>query len=695
MTRILLLTATFLSAFLLFIVQPLYAKHLLPFFGGTSSVWTISVFFYSSTLLLGYLYASLLTSWSNKVAWLVHSTLLLLATTLLLSRWISGDSPLLVDAVTGYSPAYSVLLTLLLGVGLPVLLLASTSVITQFLYARYTTAEPYALFALSNVGSLLGLAIYPFVFEPYTKVPAQSVWWAVGFALFTLVLVRAWQQVVKTTSVVTKATGQMLDMALQHRWKIVLMGAIPTFLLASSTELLSKGIASFPLMWVIPLMLYLVSFIVAFSGREFSRNIPMGFWALVSIVPVFALMPIINAHAVLYWLGFMYSMISFFLISVYFHQRVYQLRPRVADLGGFYVYLTLGGALGSGVVGLVLPFVLNDQIEVYFAFGALALYFSYHYLCWLRTKLPAFFITLMQGMVVLITILFVITLSATANLVASERNFYGTLRIIDIERVVNGEMIPVRAIVNGATNHGFQALDERYQSTAASYYGADSGIDIAIRSFVEKGISPRINVVGLGSGMMNAYCDRVASIDYIEINPAVEDLARNYFTYLEMCPDKTSVELGDGRLLLEEQVEQGDIIYDVIMMDAFTDDAIPSHLLTTEAFSQAYQPLLSEDGIVAFHVSNKYLNLFPPIVGLAHDNGYEVLKVVNIPDGSNQLHLPTVWVLVTSAENAEIIKETFPSAEPYTGRELVWTDDKNSVLSVLSLQGSMGEQASY
>jgi MFS family permease len=561
-------------------------------------------------------------------------------------------------------------------------------VITQHLYARLTAQEPYALFALSNAGSLLGLLLYPFVVEPLTDVSNQALFWAVGFGAFAICLMAVWQRVNATTQQLLRPARELVQEVLKHRWQIIALAAIPTFLLASTTEYLSKGIASFPLLWILPLVLYLISFIVAFSGRTTVRRTTLGVVSGLSILPLFGLIQIMGTHVVLYWIGSLFVMISFFLISVYFHQRVYQLRPAAASLGQFYIYMTFGGALGSGIVGLLLPFLLTDQTEVYYAFGALAVYFVFYYTGWITLKTSLWFTYAFRGAVVSLALLFVFSQVATVGVVAQDRNFYGTLKVIDSEEMVNGDLIPVRTIVNGKTNHGLQSLDARYAQEVGSYYGTESGVGIALRSFTERGVAPRVSVIGLGSGMMNGYCDELESISYIEINPEVEVFAREYFTYLDMCPEKTSLRFGDGRLLLEDEVAAGDSEYEVVVVDAFTDDAIPSHLLTNEAFVDAYQPLLSTEGIVAFHVSNRYLNLFPPIVGLARANGYEAVVVTNIPDGSNQMHLPTVWVLVTAKENAVTLQQEFASVQSYTGREILWTDGKNSVLDVLSWTGS-------
>ena len=688
MVRNLILTATFLSAFLLFVVQPLYAKYLLPYFGGTSSVWTISVFFYSVTLLFGYIYAGLLLEWKSKTAWVIHSVLLVLAGAILVSRTMAGESGLLVSATASAEPAFSVLLTLAMGLGLPVLLLASTSVLAQHLYSKLTSQEPYHLYALSNAGSLAGLAAYPLVFELFTDLSSQASWWVSFFVIYLVLLIIAWRLVDRDNG--SKQTGIEFvsrRQAIFSRRKIVLMSAIPTFLLVALTEFLSIGIASFPLLWVIPLMVYLVSFIVTFGhGETKPRIIPFGFWTLVSLILVFAVLPYMNSSPSIYWLSLPVVLVMYFLVSVYFHRRVYDLRPKTEDLGPFYVWLTFGGALGSGVVGLVLPVITNRADELYLAIGILAVYFAYKYLGWLGRYVNNSFVWVTKSMVLILAFSFIFTLTKQNSPVAENRNFYGTPSVLDLKREVYGESIITRVLVNGYTNHGLQALDDRYEEKAASYYGVNSGIDVSLRNFIDRDESPRVAVVGLGVGMISSYCDDLRRLDYIEINPAVETIAREHFTYLDRCRDKTTVTIADGRLALEETAEKGGIKYDVIMMDAFTDDAIPVHLLTREAFQRAYLPLLDEHGIIAFHVSNKYLNLFPPIVGTARELGYEALAVVNPAQPDNELHQATRWVLVTKKENTSRLL-SYPSVSTYSGKEIIWTDERSSIVNVLSVGG--------
>lgn len=686
MASVLLQVATFLSAFLLFVIQPLYAKHLLPFFGGTATVWTISIFFYSVTLLLGYIYASFLTEWKVKGVGFVHGILLAAATFLLIDRYFDGV--LLVDAVVTTSPAVSVLLTLLFAVGLPVLLLASTSVITQRLHARIDDGEPYRLYAVSNTGSVLGLLSYPFLIEPFSGVSFQIAIWMGLFAVFSFVLLWSWYLTTKNQDEVvvlpSGETGRSINMPL----KILGLAAIPTFLLATGTEYMSQGIASFPLLWVVPLTFYLLSFVIAFSDRYAKyTHVPVQNWALYAAAPLVLVFLFSNVHSVLFWLAFVSFVTFFFLVSIYFHRELYNMRPRVAELGRFYVLMTAGGALGSGCVGLLLPLILNDNTELAVAIGALTVYFTGLYF----KENTLFSYPGIDHMIKISAIstcvIFVLFAVSDTGTLVKERNFYGTLHVLDIERYVDGEPIPVRALANGATAHGFEALDEAYRGEAASYYGPDSGIDVAIRSFTDAEFAPRVMVVGLGAGMINAYCDELSHISYIEINPTVVDIAYEYFSYLDMCSEKNDIRVGDGRLVLEGDVHENREGYDVIMIDAFTDDAIPAHLLTTEAFRDAYEPLLNSNGVLAVHTSNKYLNLSAPIAGIAEDNGYVALRSVNFPDGNDGLQMPTSWMLIASKEKAdELIR--YETVFKYDGERVVWTDDRHSILGVLSFKGS-------
>lgn len=687
MARWLILAATFTSAFLLFLIQPLLAKYLLPYFGGTSSVWTISVFFYSAVLLLGYLYAAVITRITLQFAGLIHGVLLVSVLGLFAMRLVNGVPPVLMPAVQGPTPALSVLLTLLVAVGLPVLLLASTSVLTQMLYARATNANPYPLYALSNLGSLSALLAYPFFIEPFSPLTLQSVWWMMGFIIFTCVMLLGWYlSDVKRSAAVTVEPDSGRPTTFSYRI-VLLYAAIPTFFLTSVTELMSKGVASFPLLWVIPLVLFLLSFVVAF--RDSVRRVPLPV-VLAAVFAALVVAPWFSKSPWYYWSGFIIMSVAFFTIVVYLHRELYERRPAVSSLGSFYVFMTAGGAIGSGVVGLLLPLILDDYHELYILLVGLNIWILGTIITrYVPKKIQLYrrFVLGLGGVVA--AVLLVTYVYPVDGRVALDRNFYGSLKVLDVSRSLNGEPVPVRVIVSGATYHGQEVLDERYKSVATSYYGEQSGIDLAITTLREQGITPRLAVIGLGAGMMNLYCDNVAQIDYVEINPMVETFARDHFSYLSTCEEKTSVTIADGRLHLEKLAQSGvRDVYDIIMVDAFTDDAIPTHLLTFEALGAAYAPLLSEQGIVVFHISNRYLNLVPPIAGMAEAAGFQAVRYFNTPEPGS-LNFPTAWVLITAPKyTARLYAQ--PGASLYTGtaRMIMWTDEQSSVLPILSLTGS-------
>lgn len=683
MVRTLLYVSIFLSAALLFLIQPLFAKYLVPFYGGTSAVWIISISFYSTILLCGYLYASVLTTFPLKTARMIHAILLTASGALLLSQWFMNGTPLQVEPISHDVLAFSTILTLLKGVGLPVLLLASTSVVVQHLFALHTKEDPYWLYALSNAGSLIGLAAFPFLLEPLVDLPVQMGFWVVLFIVYLVVLLGVWRQVERDG--VADEANQMISLTLKHRVPIVLYAAVPTFLLASFSELFSRGIASFPLLWVIPLMLYLITFIVTF--RDWPKNNllpPLGFWAFVATLPVIIVLPGMNNSAMMFWMSFGFAMISFFVIVCHFHRSIYLLRPHSGGLGSFYVWLTIGGALGSAVVSVLLPIVSNTDKEIFFGFCAVGIYLTLTQLRWLKKWTPWYVILNIRVMYGVMVALFLIFTTFTWGYIDSERNYYGTVKVYETDREVFGEQVRVRSMVNGITSHGLESLDSRFREQAVSYYGPDSGVELAIRSFQETGHTPSLNVIGLGTGMMNSYCEKVSKIKYVEINPLVPKLAREYFSYLDTCTDKTIVQIADGRIALEQsQNEQ----YDIIMVDAFSDDAIPIHMLTREAFASAYRPNLTKNGVLVVHISNKYLDLYPVLAGMVDGTDFSVLKVENDGEEGNSLSMTTSWVVIARQEQAEKIAQ-YENAEYYGGDVIHWTDSRSSILQVLSSRGS-------
>jgi len=341
--------------------------------------------------------------------------------------------------------------------------------------------------------------------------------------------------------------------------------------------------------------------------------------------------------------------------------------------------------LVAGVVGVVLPVIFNRQVEFLLVLFGVVVWFLWHERLAVRSMFTQPIARwLVSGLVVAVTA-FPVVVQYSESTIASERNFYGTLKVVERDTVYGGETHTVRAIMNGQIVHGLEPVDRVGALPATSYYAERSGLDFAIRSFTERGESPQVAVVGAGVGITSAYCEDVQRLDYIEINPLVIELGKEYFNYFDQCPEKTSIYINDGRRYFTELDEQ---VYDVIVIDAFTDDAIPAHLLTTEAINDAYLPHLAPDGIIAFHISNQYLNLVKPISGVTAGLSDHELVLVETTEALDLFQYPSVWVLLTPPTVARILVDKHPEISSIEEKGLRWTDDRYSVLQALSLSGS-------
>lgn len=676
----------FLSAFLLFSIQPLITKFILPGFGGTYSVWTMVIFFFTTSLLLGYVYASIVISWPHLFAKVVHSGIVFAAAVSVVASWLAVGTPIIGNSIesANYEPAIAVLLTLLSLVGLPTLVLASNSVVVQSVYTNLTGNEPYPLYALSNAGSLAGLLTYPFLVELWFPLSLQIVAWSVLFLLLIFLLLILIHSV-PMTRVALPLQEQRKNSAVDHPLGFVARAAIPTFFLAASTEYLTKSAASFPLLWVVPLAAYLLSFVVAFRTKR--SVLPKESVVVLAgiFLPMFLLITLNALPGIMYWFFVALTTLSVFVLATYIHTRIFEERPEPARMGKFYVLLTTGGALGSGIVGLVLPLLLGSNHELMWFLFLAILFVGWHSrLLFVGRVLPVWKkgLLLLTGFSVLALFLYSIV---SLDPVATRRNFYGTLSVFDVEVRNGSTTIPIRQLVNGSIVHGLQSLEETTRLHAVGYYGPDSGIGVSMQSFSERGVSPKMLVVGAGVGTLSSYCDSLSKLDYVEINPAVIDVASDYFTYLAYCHEKGTVTIDDGRLYLEskEKNEQ----YDLIVVDAFTDDSIPIHLLTVDAFRDAYQPHLSKEGMIVIHVTNRYLDLSGVVAGSAHAIGYIAVRVDNRVNSDEKLGLSSTWMLVMQKEKAEDFLVN-ASVRQYTGKDIIWTDERSSVLEALSLQGS-------
>lgn len=668
--RILYGTAIFLGAFLLFAVEPMAAKRLLPALGGSSAVWITCLVFFQTVLLLGYLYAHWLARRSSaRSAAILHIALLLLAaaTPALISY------PDLGRAST--HPLTAIFTTLALTIGLPFLLLASTSPLLQIWLARQQQGKiPWKLFALSNAGSLLALGLYPTLIEPHLSLTHQRAAWSAGFGFYAILgAVIAWRIRAAPAVSAQFTSPSALRSSLGTKLLWFLLPAVGAMQLCAVTSHLSQNIAAIPLLWVLPLAVYLITFIAAFEAPCLYRR-----WLIVRLLVV-----------MLASLGYILSKtdvslpiviaVGFFLIELFFacffcHAETYALRPgNPSEATLFYLLLAAGGAAGTIFIGIGCPLLFDANYDVAIAFlatAAVAIPVTWNN-GWAQRLLWTTGTALLLALVVMLHVVF------ARDILVEERNFYGALRVRQSHYPPQAET--VRTLFHGTIEHGTQWFAPEFRRIPTTYYAYDSGVGLALRLCCSD--RPRnIGVVGLGAGTLAAYGKPGDHIRFYEINPAVLPIARNLFTYLRESTAQINFVAGDARLSLAAEPPQH---FDVLAIDAFSGDAIPMHLLTTQAM-QVYRRHLAPGGILAFHVSNQYVDLAPEVAELARASGMQS-RLVDTPSNNARGEYRATWVLVTN--NTEFLSqpEVVSAAWLILGKRGLypWTDDRSSLLPLL------------
>ena len=660
----------FLSAFLLFQVQPLVGKLTLPWFGGSAGVWTTCLLFFQVLLLLGYLYAHLvIRHLSHRRQLQLHGGLLVLAALALPLRLHAAFKP----SGTG-DPVLQLLALLATTVGLPYLLLSTTGPLVQAWVARKGHV-PYRLFALSNAASMLALLSYPLLVEPWVSLKVQSWGWSAGFLLFAALILGTGLRSHPDSMTVAQEEPAQVGPSGATRTLWILLAAVPSVLLMAVTSHLSTNVAPIPFLWVLPLALYLLSFILCFEGdRWYHRGVFLALLPLVLAAMAFFLTPGYRHFAVqvqiLVFAG------GLFIACMVAHGELARLRPHPRFLTGFYLRLSLGGALGGLFVAWVAPRLFRSYLELPLGLAACA---AAALLTlsrdpgplkqpWLRA-VQGLFLVLILGLGVHT---WYVEAAGDRVLVAQGRNFYGTLTVFDDDRH------QWRTLAHGTITHGGQFLDPAKAPKPVTYYSPDSGVGLALVSLPE---GPRkVGVVGLGTGSLAAYGRPGDVIRYYDINPLVEDYARRYFSFLKGSPARVEVVMGDARLSLEREAPQA---YDLLAIDAFSSDAIPVHLLTREAFA-AYLRHLRPGGILAVHVSNRYLNLHP-VVKAAADHFHRAARVVDTDSDEATGAYGSTWLLLT-ADHAFFDQPAFQDngdVSRLEGPALTWTDDFSNLFRIL------------
>ena len=679
----------FLSAFLLFEVQFILAKHLLPWFGGGAAVWTTCMLFFQVLLLLGYAYAHLLAKQPVPRQRAVHLLLLAAALVLLAARAWLWPSPLTPgDAwrpANGDAPIPGILALLASAVGVPYLVLSSTGPVLQSWYARRFPGSPYRLFALSNLGSLLGLLAYPLAVEPLLAVPAQARLWAVGFLLFAGSAAICAMTLGGADAIPERATGPAPGRGLVLLW--LGLAFVPSLMLLAVTSQLCQEIAVFPLLWMLPLGLYLLTFVLCFEYERFYRREPfLGGLIVAAAAGLVALYRGTNVGAAGQVVTFSGVLLAYGLVC---HGELARLKPAPARLTTFYLVVAAGGALGGVASALVAPLVFPAyfELDVALFLGAALMLVAV-----LRDPgspmrvgpaAPALRVAAGAWLLVLGVGLWFHMQDATLGAERVVRNFYGVLRVLRDDPGTRDEVVKLK---HGRIYHGLQYpwADRRFAVT--TYYGPLSGVGLALRRHPRRlrGEPMRVGVVGLGTGTLAAYANEGDLFRFYEINPEVMALCRGphpTFTYVQDCRGTVEVVAGDARLSLEREPPQD---FDVLAVDAFSSDAIPVHLLTREALVLYLRHLRAPDGALVLHVSNRFLDLRPVVRGLAGALG---LRAAIVSDPGRPGFWPSEWILVDAGRSALLDDPDVTAAAlelPTAEAGLpVWTDAHSDLLRVV------------
>ncbi len=739
--------AIFLAAALLFCVQPMLARMILPRLGGSPAVWTAAMLFFQAGLLLGYLGAHILGWLGSKAPRVAIAVHVVVAAAAVLAL------PLALPAGAAKGPpAIWVVMALAVAVGAPYLVLSSVSPLLQRWISttdHKLAADPYPLYAASNAGSLLGLLAYPFIAEPLLSLEQQRSWWSICYVALVVLLGVGGALVIRRTraprETVKEAPAEPITWPRRLAW--VGLAMVPSSLLLGVTQHMTTDVAAAPLLWVVPLSLYLLTFIIAFGvtrpgvDRWVGRLAPIAVVGVVVAMLLHARQPLVavaGAHIA-----------AFALAAMLCHQRLASLRPHAGRLTEFYLLVAFGGVLGGAFNALLAPVIFDRVLEypiaialamlalpgmpkwkdkgantldtpagqfvlggtVVFVFVAILVVLgALGYLplaasaTWwergLAVGAPAIALYVVCGRPIAFSmavggVLLVATFwKGPAETVHIERTFFGVHTVEEVRtRWRDGSVATLHQLRHGSTAHGIQRMDTDGVPVPLAYYHDLSPI-ADVFALIDGQAAPRqyhaldrVALVGLGTGALAAYGRPGMTIHAYEIDPAVVEIARNplYFTFLSKSrADEVEYFVGDGRLLLE--AHEGEP-YDLIVLDAFSSDAIPVHLLTLEAF-EVYLDKLARGGVLAVHISNVYLNLEPVVAKAAERLGLYSTMLVDQRDPTDSAEtgrFASTWVMLSrSPEDLAPLKQR-PLWRPPVAREgfRAWTDDRSNILSVL------------
>jgi spermidine synthase len=742
----------FWSAFLLFQVELIAGKFLLPWFGGASSVWATSLVFFQLLLLAGYAYSHfvpLLLGARKHI--IVHSGLVLGSAVLLLALGALWDSPITPGIswrpAPDAEPILGVLTLLCITIGLPFLFLSTTGPLLQKWYSfSDPTLSVYRLYAVSNAGSLLGLLSYPLLVEPFLRIRNQGWLWSAMYVVFALAIVAVGARTARLPMIaqtIDEGSGEeAAPVSLGSRSLWLVLPALSSMLLLGSTNVICSEVAVVPLLWVIPLSLYLVSWIVTFeaAGRFYERN---KWFPVLSIAVAAGFLLLSVPEMTIKWQVLVFCAVQF-VASVVCHGELRSLQPSPRCLTLYYMLIAAGSAIGGLFVLLVAPLVFRAYWEFPLALALILIVLLGRLArdprSWLRAGPSWLPFVIALAMLLLVGILhryatfplrfdqttvwilagactlilifklrfagdqpsplwttaaivaalmiwcgfaIVAQVRGDYDAIAAVRNFYGVIRVRDYD--LNDAYERARYLEHGRTTHGLQLLHPQYQAVATSYYGVNTGISLLLTNLPAYAPN-RIGVVGLGAGTLALFARPLDHVVFYDINPAVIEVAagpKAQFTFTREAKGHITTVLGDARLSMERELQsQSRQPYDVIILDAFNGDSPPVHLLTAEAF-RLYLALLKPSGVIAVHVSNRNLDLESPVAELCKFLKLDAVRIEN-DKGPNKEYAAT-WILVSPDPKrllqAEIATKAWPIANSRNVR--LWTDDYSNLVQIL------------
>ncbi len=730
-----------LSAFLLFLVQPMFGKIILPLLGGSPSVWNTAMLFFQTTLLAGYAYAH----GTSRIIGVRAQALLHIALLCLFLLFLPIAVPQGWTPPTDTDPTFWQLTLMAVAVGGPFFVLSGSAPLLQHWFAHtkhHDAGNPYFLYAASNLGSMTALLAYPFVVEPALDIAAQSGAWTCGYGLLIICVIAAallaWSHATPERKDIALTAPDIETVSWQRRFLWLGLAFVPSSLMLGVTSFITTDLATVPLLWILPLALYVGTFIIAFAKKPaigLKRTYYVQGILLVMVLSFIAT----GAGLSKVVIGFVHLLL-FFFTALMCHQQLSATKPTSRHLTQFYLVMSIGGALGGLFNALLAPhlFVVPLEYGIVLILGVLmrectnpeksakaswqrfnsilkakeSRYLLRSGVLYLALTVAGIGLSLLfkdvQFLHMLLLVGFVMALTmamdkrwiftaaaaiillihppgifwasiSNQDVLYQSRNFFGTLRVADSPDK------GIRTLLNGTTVHGTQALAAEHKMLRLSYYSDNSGIADAFRMADDKQGTQKIAALGLGTGAMSCFSKEGRSFDFFEINPKVVEVAQNrhLFTYLSDCGSPYEIVHGDARLKLAEQPDER---YDVIVLDVFSSDSIPVHLLTMEAF-ETYRSKLTKDGFIIVNISNRYLQLRPVIAGAAEKLGMRAYAkksrdgyVQNLPFNASEF-----MVLTAQTEHFSYLEQSSWDLVTAPAGFRLWTDSYSNILSLLKI----------